>query len=199
MGKYTTHEKVYLVEKYVKYKHKKCVRKFRLRFPMTPIPSKSSIVKLVKKWRKNGTVLGIGLRPRLRPHVSSKMFLVIKSLLDNEPSISIQDISKVTYLSRQVVKKVKKRIETDSIITHSMSQMAVECSKADISSSLLSYDKKHIYTSENIKAEPLSEVFEEETTVIKRERNTMSPETVLIKTEFPAPWSETLSQYILGD
>ncbi|CAG2063148.1 unnamed protein product, partial [Timema podura] len=125
MAKYTTHEKVYLVEKYLKYKHKKCVRKFRLRFPMTPIPSKSSIVKLVKKWRRNGTVQGIGLRPRLRPHVSSKLFLVIKSLLDNEPSISIRDISKVTYLSRQVVKKVKKRIETDSTITHSMTQLKI--------------------------------------------------------------------------
>nr|CAD7577644.1 unnamed protein product [Timema californicum] len=77
--------------------------------------------------------------------------------------------------------------------------MAVECSKADISSSLLLCDKKHNYTSENIKAEPLSEVFQEETTVIKREWNTMSPETVVIKTEFPAPWCETHSQYILGD
>lgn len=59
MVKYTTEQRVFIVETYLlkKKSYDKCVRKFRLRFPDSTRPSKPYVHNLFKKWRETGSVL----------------------------------------------------------------------------------------------------------------------------------------------
>jgi hypothetical protein len=56
--KFITEQSVYIVESFARKKKltRKCIRKFRRKYPDSPVPTASCVSKLVKKWRATGSV-----------------------------------------------------------------------------------------------------------------------------------------------
>jgi hypothetical protein len=55
--KFTTEQRVFIVESFArKTTYRKCIRKFRRKYPDSPVPTASCVSKLMKKWRATGSV-----------------------------------------------------------------------------------------------------------------------------------------------
>jgi hypothetical protein len=55
--KFTTEQRVFIVESFARKKlREKRIRKFRLKYRDSPVPTASCVSKLVKKWRVTGSV-----------------------------------------------------------------------------------------------------------------------------------------------
>jgi hypothetical protein len=55
--KFTAKQRVFIVESFArKTTCRKCIRKFRRKYPDSPVPTVSCVSKLVKKWRATGSV-----------------------------------------------------------------------------------------------------------------------------------------------
>jgi hypothetical protein len=59
MVRYSIEQRAFLIETYLaKNKSaKKCIRKFRLKFPEAPVPSQPYVNQLIRKWHITGSVL----------------------------------------------------------------------------------------------------------------------------------------------
>jgi hypothetical protein len=59
MVHYSIEQTVFLIETYFAKKKfvKKCIRKFRLKFPEAPVPSQPYVNQLIRKWHITGSVL----------------------------------------------------------------------------------------------------------------------------------------------
>jgi hypothetical protein len=59
MVHYSIQQRVFLIETYFTKKKsvKKCIRKFRLKFPGAPMPSQPYVNQLIRKWHVTGSVL----------------------------------------------------------------------------------------------------------------------------------------------
>jgi hypothetical protein len=50
-------QRLFIVESFAREKnYRKCIRKFRRKYPDSPVPTASCVSKLVKKWRATGSV-----------------------------------------------------------------------------------------------------------------------------------------------
>jgi hypothetical protein len=55
--KFTTEQHVFIVESFTRKKtYRKCILKFRRKYPDSPVPIASCVSKLVQKWRATGSV-----------------------------------------------------------------------------------------------------------------------------------------------
>jgi hypothetical protein len=59
MVHYSIEQRVFLIETYFAKKKsvKKCIRKFRLKFPEAPVPSQPYVNQLIRKWHSTGSML----------------------------------------------------------------------------------------------------------------------------------------------
>jgi hypothetical protein len=59
MVHYSSEQRVFLIETYFAKKKsvKKCIQKFRLKFPEAPVPSQPYVNQLIRKWHITGSVL----------------------------------------------------------------------------------------------------------------------------------------------
>jgi hypothetical protein len=59
MVRYSIEQRVFLIETYFARKKsvKKCIRKFRLKFPEVPVPSQPYVNQLIHKWHITGSML----------------------------------------------------------------------------------------------------------------------------------------------
>jgi hypothetical protein len=58
--KFTIEQRVFIVEAFARKKaYRKCIHKFRRKYPDSPVPTKSCVFKLVKMWRATGSVWDI--------------------------------------------------------------------------------------------------------------------------------------------
>jgi hypothetical protein len=54
--KFATEQQVFIAGTFARKKRRKCIRKFRCEYPDSPVPTKSCVSKLVKKWQATGSV-----------------------------------------------------------------------------------------------------------------------------------------------
>ena len=101
--KYSVTQRVFIVDTYIKKRsYKKCRSKFRTRFPGGSVPSKSTIHRLVSKFRATGSVMD-KKRKRTRRVLSEETLDDIGARLEACPKMSLKQLSHETGVSKSSV------------------------------------------------------------------------------------------------
>ena len=105
---YNVSQRVFIVNTYLRKKsYKKCRSKFRSRFPGVSVPSKSTIHRLVSKFRETGSVIKNKRKPARRV-LSEETLDDIGARLEACPQKSVRQLSKGTGVTRSSVYVAKK-------------------------------------------------------------------------------------------
>lgn len=108
---YTVSQRVFIVNTYIRKKsYKKCRSKFRSRFGGVSVPSKSTIHRLVSKFRETGSVIKKKRKPTRRVLLEETLD-DIGARLEASPGKSLRQLSKETGVSKSSVYAAKKLLD----------------------------------------------------------------------------------------
>jgi hypothetical protein len=97
--KFTIEQRVFIVDTFArKETYKKCIRKFRRKYPNSPVPTKSCVSKLVKKWRATGSVCDLKKKSK-RIVLTEEKVRDIEARLQISPRKSLRRLAQETGVS----------------------------------------------------------------------------------------------------
>jgi hypothetical protein len=87
---YTTDQRIFIVETYIRKRaYAKCRDRFIRKYPHSPVPTKSCVSKLIKKWRTTGSVLN-KTRHRKKTVLTDENLEDIRARLEISPRKSLR-------------------------------------------------------------------------------------------------------------
>jgi hypothetical protein len=109
MVRYSIEQRVFLIETYFAKKKsvKKCIRKFRLKFPEAPVPSQPYVNQLISKWHITGSVLD-KKKERKRSVLTEEKLTDIQTRLQLSPRKSLRRLAQETEVAFTTARRATK-------------------------------------------------------------------------------------------
>jgi hypothetical protein len=109
MVRYSIEQRTFLIETYFAKKKsvKKCMRKFRLKFPEAPLPSQPCVNQLIRKWHITGSVLD-KKKERKRSVLTEGKLTDIQARLQLSPGKSLRRIAQEADVAYTTARRATK-------------------------------------------------------------------------------------------